>query len=270
MYKKPSGFNSDQFKYMIEFARGEIGKEEFLKLSDKGNKKWVEMAELVKNPYLCKLFINKLPFTLRPRALKEIHNLTNKEIRDMRKDKGFSGQVDQYIAGNFTNNSVSNYLNELAVIFDIPVEYFIVDDPYVERNSFTEYFKLNNRSTLKEVIADLKIRPTGRFIKGYLITSNGILFDRQDIVRIDKKVEYFTLEIFLPSLSFLSENFLDRMKKLLPHQLKYILLPRTLLRDQDKVHFIGIYDNNPYHISYLENNIEEIIQRASAQQIHPV
>jgi transcriptional regulator with XRE-family HTH domain len=270
MERKPPGYNPDQLRYMKNFAIGKLNTEEFLKRRKKKFGKWPEMIDLIKEPYFFSLFLNRLPRELRPKALRDAHDLTNEYLKNMIND---TGQIDKILKGNFSVDGSISFLYQMAIIFDTPIDYLILENPLYQNadpNKFTEYNKINNEKKLSKVINNLILRPNQRYIEGYLIPEENSLLKRNTVVRIDKRVEFFSFEIFLPSLSYVNDIFLQHIHQLLYKHIKYILLSQGLMRDIPKISLIGLYDDNTIHASYLESTITELKARTNAQIIYPV
>jgi hypothetical protein len=274
MYKKPSNFKQQQLIYAIEFAKGKMTVEEYLKLRLKDNWKWYEMTELVKEPFLFQMFLNRLQYNYRPKVLKEVQGLKNHEIRGMRGKYGFSGQVDNYLKGDFQiNYEISLYLYELAIIFDVPIEMLMYESPldqYVNLNSFSEYKKLNRYNNLQGIKKLTLERPNIRNIIGFIVKEGTSYFDFEYYARIDRRVEFFSFEIFVPSIVALNKEFIDKFLGLLDGKVKNIFYSKALLRDVYKVFFIGCYDQNPYHLEIMDSLLPEIKERYNAIDINPV
>jgi hypothetical protein len=274
MYKKPSGYNPDQLRYAIEFAKGKLNANDYLKLRKKSDWKWYEMAELVKQPIIFQMFLNRLPFNYRLKALKEVHDLKNHEIREMRKKEGFSGQVDNYLSGNFQiQYEVSQYLYELAIILDIPIEVLIYENPLdqsVNPNSFTEYKKSNQKKSLQDIKKLILQKPLKRNINGFCVKEGNSFFDMEYYVRVDQRIEFFSFEIFVPSKVAITSSFIDKYDQLLEGKAKYIFYSSALLRDEFKVYYFGCYDDNQNDHFYMQSLIPEIKERYNAKEIYPI
>jgi hypothetical protein len=75
----------------------------------------------------------------------------------------------------------------------------MLEDPISQQgnpNTFYEYLRVNNVTTYDEIIKEIIKRPVQRMINGYCIKGTSQLFNRYEYIRVDKRVEFFFLEIF--------------------------------------------------------------------------
>jgi hypothetical protein len=272
MAEQKSGTNPKYLKYAKEFAKGILKGEKYLETCIKKNRKMVEMRDLAKDPYLFHLYISKAPYYVRPRAIKEVHNLSNKSIRNMRNKAGFQGTIDNIMRMEFNIYSVSTHFHELAIILDTPIDYLTLENPISQQgdpNSFYEYLKVNNISTFDQITTEVIERPIERFIDGYCVVGSSKLFKHYEFIRIDKHVEFFSLELFFPSLIFFNDVLIQEILNKLGSHVHTIFLSKAFLRDVYKISVIGLYDDNQIHKEFLESSLSEIAKRLNAIAIYP-
>jgi hypothetical protein len=274
MYNKPD-ISKKQIKYAIDFVKGNINEDEYIKEAIVKNRRMYEMIEIVKDKHFFNQYISKVPYFVRPRALKEVHGLSNLMIRNMRDTEGFKGTIDNIMIGNFQINSIkAASFYDLAIILDVPYEYLSAEHPIMDRvnpNSFFEYVKVKNSKTLKAVLEDVIQRPKEeRNIKGYILRNEYSTFNSPEYIRTDKRTQFFSLEFFVGSIAQIDDNAIENIINMLPEdRVHCVLLSKALLRDVWKVSFLGLYDNNDIHKEYLEKLLPELKERFDAKEIYP-
>lgn len=273
MFNKQKGYDEDHLRRAIQLSQNKIDPDEYLRIRLKEKKsRWFEMKKLVKDFNLFTLYINALPYNYRPKALKEVHGLTNIEIRNMRESEGFSGSLDNYLSGRFSIDNTSRYLFELAIILDVPIDFLQLEAPIEQSasiNSFSEYKKVNNIIYEENIYDELSNRPMQRFIKGFMLVSNKSISTYRKHIRIDKRIEYYTFEVFCETYIEALQIECNYLLKLLPGSVRYVLWSRPLLRwDFYKVSFYGIYDDHSEHLITLEEKIKELINENNAQALY--
>jgi hypothetical protein len=148
----------------------------------------------------------------------------------------------------------------------------MLEDPISQQgnpNTFYEYLRVNNVTTYDEIIKEIIKRPVQRMINGYCIKGTSQLFNRYEYIRVDKRVEFFFLEVFFSSITLLSDDKIHEVLNMLPKRIHTVLLSKALLRDVWKISFLGFYDNNVIHKSILESNIPELSAILNVKVIYP-
>ncbi|WP_424474914.1 hypothetical protein [Oceanobacillus kimchii] len=262
----------------IELANGKINFEEYSNRREIYSKvKLYEVKELLLiNTLLYQQYLLKLPFNLRPKAIKEIHDLTNVQIRFMGpeingQETRFSGQMDDYLAGNYnSDSSVGKDFYRLCIILDTPLDYLKIQNPLSSNvNNLSEYLYAAERKNLKDILLNLT-RPNTRIIRGYVINEalNDTIYLNTEI-RVDRKVEYYCVEIFLYTLNSIDVPKLVYLMNELLINVKYVLVSNTLLRDRYKLLFFGTYDNYPLHENELKTHLNKLQHVKYLTQIYP-
>jgi DNA-binding protein Fis len=262
-------FDPEYFKLAIALSLGEIEFEKYKKERHlKTRTKLKEIKELATTrPFLYNNYLNNLPHEYRMKAIKEVHDLTNDIIRYMRpwknfEQKHFSGQVNKYLSGNYdVKNGNSFYLYALAIILDTPTEYFIydnIDSEKVNLNTFTEYLNAASVSSYREIVINTMERPLFRMIQGYKVVNKTTLYELIDFVRLDKRVEFFSFEIYIQKRNIINRELVDSIRSFFDGTIKYIFLSNPLLRDAYKLSFYGVYDQKKEHLMELDSYIRNI------------
>lgn len=271
---EPQGFTIDLIRVIKQFANGSLTREEFYnKHKIKDREKWEEMKFIVRDMFLFNSFIMKLPIGSRFKALKEVQGLTEKEIKLM----DFSSGIQRYFKDDLEEEiNTSFFYYELAILFDVPVEFLMFDNPIernVDINSFYEYKKTCREVVdMKNVCKETLNSPRHRIIKGYRVDNSNLFLSRINsrelIVRVDKQVNFFSFEIFINSYLAFDNHMLKKLNELLDSKVSHIYYSDALLRDVYKLTLFGTYRNSQREKFELNEYLKEFKLRYRSKEVN--
>lgn len=276
--KQNTNFDPYYLNLAIKLGKGSIKTEKYeeeRKIATRTKLKEIKELAVIE-PYIYQNYLYNLPYRYRMKAIKEVHDLSNEIIRHMgsRKDKKhFSGNVNKFLSGDYdVTNGYSFYLYALAIILDAPVEYFFYDDinsNKINLNNFSEYLiAATDVLSFQEIINNTIERPIFRKITGYTVINKASIYEVIDFVRLDKRVEFFSFEIFIQKRNLITGDLVETILKIFRGNIKYTFLSNPLLRDAYKLSFFGIYEKGSEHFDELKKYTAHFRRCRLNEEIH--
>ena len=271
------GFDLKHIKLIRNLNMGEINLEDYQRRRGLGPKeKLVELNHIVNdNHYMLNEFLAKVSIGLRCRAMKELFNLTNRDVECFI-DFGKSS-IGNFIKANMSFNKDSDIVSQrnttleliydLAIIYDLPFRYLA--DPYTRYEmiySFAEYntpkIKVKNLLDLiEEILIEMKNKPRNkRNVFGVKIENHFFSAGEKKFLytRVDIREQFFTIEIHLENHANINSLELLKLEGSIKVSNK-IYIRDAFLRDNKKLYIlIPLDDSLKTNVIYLQ---EEFLWR---------